>query len=50
MTVSEQSGQTWENIPAGGTYSGFGFNGTWNGITNAIPTAFSLNGTACSVN
>ena len=50
VTVSEQSGQSWENIPAGGTYSGFGFNGTWNGITNSIPTAFSLNGTACAVN
>jgi endoglucanase len=50
VTVSEQSGQTWENIPAGGSYSGFGFNGTWNGTTNAIPTAFSLNGTACTVN
>ena len=50
VTVSEQSGQTWENIPAGGSYSGFGFNGTWNGITNSIPTAFSLNGTACTVN
>jgi glucuronoarabinoxylan endo-1,4-beta-xylanase len=50
VTVSEQAGQTWENIPAGGSYSGFGFNGTWNGTTNAIPTAFSLNGTACTVN
>ncbi|MGD0098685.1 MAG: cellulose binding domain-containing protein [Terracidiphilus sp.] len=50
VTVSEQSGQTWENIPAGGSYSGFGFNGTWNGTTNAIPAAFSLNGTACTVN
>jgi endo-1,4-beta-xylanase len=50
VTVSEQSGQTWENIPAGGTYTGFGFNGTWNGTTNAIPTAFTLNGTACTVN
>jgi len=50
VTVSEQSGQTWENIPAGGSYTGFGFNGTWNGSTNAIPTAFSLNGTACTVN
>jgi hypothetical protein len=50
VTVSEQSGQTWENIPAGGSYSGFGFNGTWNGTTNAIPTAFSLNGTACTIN
>jgi hypothetical protein len=50
VTVSEQSGQTWENIPAGGSYSGFGFNGTWNGTTNSIPAAFSLNGTACTVN
>jgi glucuronoarabinoxylan endo-1,4-beta-xylanase len=50
VTVSEQAGQTWENIPAGGSYSGFGFNGTWNGTTNAIPVAFSLNGTACTVN
>jgi len=50
VAVSEQSGQAWENIPAGGTYSGFGFNGTWNGITNSVPTAFSLNGTACTVN
>jgi endo-1,4-beta-xylanase len=50
VTVSEQSGQTWENIPAGGSYSGFGFNGTWNGSTNAIPTSFKLNGTACTVN
>ena len=50
VTVSEQAGQSWENIPAGGSYSGFGFNGTWNGTTNAIPAAFSLNGTACTVN
>ena len=50
VTVSQQAGQTWESIPAGGSYSGFGFNGTWNGSTNAIPTAFSLNGTACTVN
>ncbi len=49
VTVSEQPGQSWQNIPAGGSYSGFGFNGTWSG-TNAIPTAFSLNGTACTVN
>jgi hypothetical protein len=38
------------SIPAGGSYTGMGFNGTWNGSTNAIPTAFSLNGTACTVN
>jgi hypothetical protein len=50
VTVSEQAGQTWENIPAGGIYSGFGFNGTWNGTSDAVPAAFSLNGTACTVN
>jgi glucuronoarabinoxylan endo-1,4-beta-xylanase len=50
ITVSEQAGQSWENIPAGGSYTGFGFNGTWNGTTNAVPAAFSLNGTACTVN
>jgi hypothetical protein len=37
------------SIPAGGSYSGMGFNGSWS-TTNAIPTAFSLNGTACTVN
>ncbi len=50
VTVSEQSGQSWQNIPAGGSYSGFGFNGTWNNAANAIPTNFALNGTACTVN
>ena len=38
------------SIAAGGTLSGIGFNGTWNGTTNAVPTAFALNGTACTVN
>jgi phosphoheptose isomerase len=38
------------SISAGGTLSGMGFNGTWNNVTNAIPTAISLNGTACTVN
>jgi xyloglucan-specific exo-beta-1,4-glucanase len=37
-------------IPAGGSYTGMGFNGSWNNVTNAIPTTFSLNGTACTVN
>jgi hypothetical protein len=48
VTVSEQAGQTWENIPAGGSYSGFGFNGKWNGTANAIPASFALNGTVCN--
>jgi hypothetical protein len=38
------------SIAAGGTLTGIGFNGTWNGTTNAVPTAISLNGTACTVN
>jgi hypothetical protein len=38
------------SIAAGASYTGIGFNGTWNGTTNAIPTAFSINGTACTVN
>jgi hypothetical protein len=38
------------SIPAGGSLTGVGFNGTWNGATNAIPASFSLNGTACTVN
>lgn len=50
VTVSEQSGQTWENIPAGGSYTGFGFNGSWTGGTNAVPTNFKLSGTACTIN
>jgi hypothetical protein len=35
------------SIPAGGSYIGMGFNGTWNDSTNAIPTIFSVNGTIC---
>jgi hypothetical protein len=35
------------NIPAGGSYSGMGFNGTWNS-TNAVPASFAVNGTACN--
>jgi glucuronoarabinoxylan endo-1,4-beta-xylanase len=50
VTVSEQAEQAWEDIPAGGSYTGFGFNGAWDGVTNAVPTDFSLNGTPCSVN
>jgi|GEM_PF-730083 len=48
VTVSEQAGQSWQNIPVGGSYSGFGFNGTWNGTTNSVPTNFAINGTACN--
>ena len=38
------------SIAANATLSGIGFNGTWNGTTNSVPTAISLNGTACTVN
>jgi len=35
------------SIPAGGSYNGMGFNGTWNNVTNAVPTSFAVNGTTC---
>ncbi len=34
-------------IPAGGSYNGVGFTGTWNNATNAMPTSFAINGVAC---
>jgi hypothetical protein len=46
VTVTNPSGSG--SIPAGGSYSGMGFNGTWNNITNAVPANFTLNGTSCS--
>jgi endoglucanase len=33
-------------IPAGGSYNGIGFTGSWN-TTNAAPTSFAINGTTC---
>jgi endo-1,4-beta-xylanase len=35
------------SIPAGGSYTGMGFNGSWNNSTNAVPTSFAVNGTTC---
>jgi hypothetical protein len=35
------------SIPAGSSYVGVGFNGTWNNITDAIPASFAINGTTC---
>ena len=35
------------SIAAGGSLTGIGFNGTWNGTTNAVPTSFAINGTTC---
>ena len=34
-------------IPSGGSYSGMGFNGSWNNATNAVPASFAVNGVAC---
>ena len=35
-------------IAAGGNTSQVGFNANWNGVTNAMPTNFAINGTTCS--
>jgi hypothetical protein len=35
------------SVSAGATYTGLGFNGAWNGTTNAAPTSFAINGTVC---
>jgi hypothetical protein len=35
------------SIPAGSSYTGLGFNGTWNNTANAVPTSFAVNGTTC---
>jgi glucuronoarabinoxylan endo-1,4-beta-xylanase len=38
------------SIPPGTTLNSEpGFNGSWNNVTNSPPTAFTLNGTACTV-
>jgi glycosyl hydrolase family 12/cellulose binding protein with CBM2 domain/fibronectin type III domain protein len=36
------------SIAPGATLTGVGFNGTWNGTTNAVPTSFAVNGAACN--
>jgi cellulose 1,4-beta-cellobiosidase len=35
------------SIAAGGSYNGMGFNGSWSS-TNAVPTAFAVNGHTCN--
>jgi cellulose binding protein with CBM2 domain/IPT/TIG domain-containing protein len=45
VTVTSESYNS--SIPAGGSITGIGFNGTWNGVTNAVPTSFALNGATC---
>jgi hypothetical protein len=37
------------SIPAGGSITGIGFDGVWNGVTNAVPASFAINGSACGV-
>jgi len=37
------------SIPAGGSLTGIGFDGVWNGAANAVPTSFAINGSACGV-
>lgn len=34
-------------IPAGGSYNGVGFTGTWNNAANDVPASFAINGTIC---
>ncbi|HET6213163.1 MAG TPA: cellulose binding domain-containing protein, partial [Micromonosporaceae bacterium] len=34
-------------IGAGGGTANFGFNGSWNGVTNTNPASFTLNGVGC---
>ena len=36
------------SIAPGSSYSGLGFNGTWNGTANASPASFAVNGKACN--
>jgi Glycosyl hydrolase family 12/Cellulose binding domain/Fibronectin type III domain len=36
------------NIAPGATLTGVGFNGTWNGTTNAVPASFAINGATCN--
>ena len=35
------------SIGSGGSYSGMGFNGTWNNTANAAPASFAVNGVTC---
>ena len=48
VTVTNQSYNG--SVPAGGSVTGVGFNGTWNGVTNSVPANFAVNGAACSGN
>jgi endoglucanase len=35
------------SIPSGGSYSGMGFNGTWNNTANDAPSSFAVNAVPC---
>jgi hypothetical protein len=35
-------------IPAGGSYNGVGFTGTWNNAADAVPASFAINGATCN--
>jgi len=37
------------SVPTGGSLTGVGFNGLWNGVTNAVPASFAVNGSPCGV-
>ena len=37
------------SIPAGGSVTGVSITGSWNNVTNSVPTAFTLNGVACKI-
>ena len=47
--VTLTNGQYTSNIAPGGNVNSIGFTATWNNTTNAVPTAFTLNGVACSI-
>jgi len=47
--VTLTNGQYTGNIAPGGSVNSVGFTASWNNTTNAVPTAFTLNGVACSI-
>ena len=47
--VTLTNGQYTGNIAPGGNVNSVGFTASWNNTTNAVPTAFTLNGVACSI-
>jgi len=47
-TATAYNSGTYGPLPAGGSYTGLGFNGTWNNSKNTVPVSFALNGTVCN--